>query len=98
VKLREMESRLVKQLDALERVSTSSEWSTLREEIFDSLVESLNKRLLTEAKKTEPDARYLNRLSGQLEWAARYADLSKFREEKRVELTNIRKRLHGKYE
>ena len=89
-RIKEKEASLVRQLQALQGISESSEWRSLKTELFDGLADSLTKRLLSEAKKEKPDIGILNRLSGQLEWASRYADLDKFIAEKKAELTNIR--------
>ena len=96
--LREQEGRLVRILTSIKLVSESGEWSTLKIEIFDSLVNSLERDLKAEAKKETPDTNKLNRLSGQLIWADRYADLSKLENKYRVELQGIRLQLYGNTE
>ena len=89
--LREREAELVKILSAIEGVQKSREWSTLKEKVFDGVEDGLRKRIEVEAKKATPDALVLNRLTGQLLWAEKYADLSKLAVVFRTELTNIRK-------
>lgn len=95
VKLREMEAKTLKIITALEEVEKSPAWSSLKEEVFQGLVVSLKKDLLHEAKQEKPDTEKLNRLAGKLEWAEKYADLNKLAETHRLELTRIRKQLHG---
>ncbi len=96
--LREQEARLVRILTAIKQVSDSEEWSTLKNEIFDSLVNTLERELKNEAKKESPDTNKLSRLSGQLIWAERYADLVKLENKYRLELQGIRLQLHGNTE
>lgn len=96
--LREKESSLVRIIEAIGRVERSADWSSLKTDVFDGLAQNLRNRIFTEAKKEQPDSLKLNRLSGQLEWADRFADLSKFRKEKEVELKSVKKQLYGKEE
>lgn len=95
-KLRSEESRLVRLIEALQEVQNSKAWSTLKTEVFDNLVAVLDKDIKTEAEKLDPSTNKLNRIAGEMKWAKRYLDLSKFENEKRVELQNIRIQLHGK--
>lgn len=95
-KLRTEESRLVRIVEALQEVQSSKAWSTLKTEVFDNLVNVLEKDLKTEAEKPDPNTNKLNRIAGEMKWTRRYSDLSKFENEKRVELQNIRIQLHGK--
>lgn len=95
-KLRTEESRLTRIIEALQEVQSSKAWSTLKTEVFDNLVNVFEKDLKTEAEKNDPDPKKLNRISGEMKWARRYSDLSKFENEKRIELQNIRTQLHGK--
>lgn len=97
-KLQAEEARLLRIIEALRGILQSKEWSTLKTELFDNLVNVLEKDLRTEAEKPDPSANKLNRIMGKLEWARRYADLQKFESEKRVELQNIRLQIHGKSE
>lgn len=95
-KLRSEEARLVNIIEAVGRLKGSKEWSTLKTEVFDNLVNVLEKDISAEAKKDDPNPLKLNRLSGELKWAARYADLQKMEDTYRVQLTGIRKQLYGK--
>lgn len=98
--LNERESSLTKILKAVEDIQTSEAWQTLKKELLDGVVQTLERRLKTEAEKKEPDLRELNVLQGQLAWARRYADLGKLGDFLRLELGNIRKQIdsnqHGK--
>lgn len=93
--VKEREQRLVTLIEALDEVQKTSGWSSLKTELFDELPNDLNKQINAEAKKMNPDIQKLNRLSGELKWAERFADIGKLREVFRVELTNVRQKLHG---
>lgn len=97
-KLRTEEARLVRIVEALQEVQKSKAWSTLKTEVFDNLVNVLEKDLRTEAEKPDPNPNKLNRIAGEMKWARRYSDLQRFENEKRVELQNIRTQLNGKSE
>lgn len=94
--IREREGKLVKMIEAIDAISQSKEWTVLKEEVFDSLVTTLNKQISAEARKENPDTLKLNRLAGQLKWAEKYSDLRKLESLFRTELTNIREQLNGK--
>lgn len=97
-RLRAEEARLLRIVEALQSVGSSKEWSSLKTEVFDNLVNVLEKDLRTEAEKIDPEPKKLNRIMGKLEWARRFSDLHKFENEKRVELKNVRLQLYGKTE
>lgn len=93
--IRQREGTLIKILEAIQGVSKTPEWSTLKNEVFDSLVNVLEKELREEAKKEAPDALKLNRIAGKLTWADKYSDLTKLEHVFRTELIGIRKNLYG---
>lgn len=93
--LREREEKLTKIIEAIRGVQQSQDWSTLKTQIFDDLVPSLERDMKNESKKDEPSPLKLTRLAGQLKWAERYADLGKLESVYRLELSNIRKQLYG---
>lgn len=93
--LRQRESEIVKIFDAIAGVQMSKDWSTLKNYLFDGLVQTLNKEIHEEARKENPDTLKLNRLAGQLKWAEKYSDLNRIRDVFRLELTNIRKQLYN---
>ena len=96
--LRKREQELTDITTALRGVQASKEWSSLKIKLFDPLVETLNRDLVTEGKKEIPDTLKLSRLAGQLKWAEKYADLGKLEDVFRLELQNIKKLLYGKTE
>lgn len=95
VHFRERESELIGIISNLKEVQKSKSWSSLKTELFDSLTESLEGRLFSEAKKESPDTNKLNRLAGELKWAERFSDLSKLEQEFKLELANIKTKLYG---
>ena len=94
--LQKREGELVKIIDALQGIASSQELSSLKDLVFDSKVSTLERDISTEARKERPDVLRLNRLTGELKWAERYCDLTKLSDSYRVELSNVRKQLHGK--
>lgn len=96
--LRNEESRLLRIIEAVELIETSSAWSTLKTEVFDNVVNIIEKDISTEAKREDPDPKKLNRLSGELKWAQKYSDLSKLSNTYKLELQRIRIKLYGKSE
>lgn len=91
VQMKEREATLVRIIEAISRVKVSAEWSTLKSLIFDSTVEHLEKRLKHEAEQMELNTSQIHHLQGQLQWARKYADLTKLEDTYRIELSNIRR-------
>ena len=92
--LREKEASLVRQIEALRRVAASEDWSSLKKEIFDGVVETLEKAQKVEASKDKPDLSILTNINGQLVWARKWCDLKKLADILMVELNSIRKKLN----
>lgn len=90
------EARLLRIIEALQQVQQIKAWSSLKTEVFDNLVNVLDKELKSEAKKEDVDPRKLNRLAGEIKWAERFSDLSKLENTYKVQLQNVRKQLYGK--
>ncbi len=95
-RIREEEAKTLRIVEAIQAVEGSAAWRTLKDELFDGLVNVLERELKTEARKEDADVRKLNRLSGQLEWADKYADLTKLSNRYMQQLSNIRLKLNGK--
>lgn len=93
--LRQREGELVKIIEALRAVAQLQDWSSLKTLVFDGVVEKLEKDLLDQARKDNPDKLVMARLNGQLVWAKKFADIGKLSEIFRDELTRIRKSLYG---
>lgn len=93
--LRTREAELVRLIEAVKEVEASKAWSTLKELVFSIEVEKLESQLKTEAEKDNPNPLSLRFVSGKMAWATKYADLSRLATVFRLELTNVRKNLHG---
>lgn len=91
--LRQREGELVKIIEAINKIAGTEEWSILENHIFGNLVETLDRRLNSEASKLEIKDAELYRLQGQITWAKKYADLKKLSDFYKLELTNVRKQL-----
>lgn len=94
--LRIKEGKLTTLIETINRVASSDDWCTLKKELFDGNLATIEKRLITEANKAKIDDSEIYRLQGQMAWARTYAHLEKLSERFRVEIANIRKQLYGK--
>lgn len=92
--MRERAAKLVRMIEAIERVSRSADWNILKEEIFAPVSKTLENRLMTEAKKDEINEPELYRLQGQLVWARKYSNLESLKEVFKVELSNLKKQIN----
>ncbi len=90
--LREKESNLIKIIEALQNVSSTEDWSTLKTLVFDSRIDSLKKQLESESQKLVLNDSVIYRLQGKLYEAKKY-DLDNLVETYRIELSNIKKRI-----
>ena len=93
--LHQKEGELVKIIEAIMRVATSEDWNILKEHIFDSLVDGLERRLNSEAAKAELNQPEIYRLNGQLAWARKFSDFKKLADVYRVELSNVKQQLNN---
>lgn len=91
--LKEREATLVRLIETLRRVAQSEDWSSLKKELFDGVVETLEKQQKSEAEKDKPDPLALAKINGQLVWARKYSDLAKLADAFMPELKNIRAQL-----
>jgi hypothetical protein len=85
------EAKLVRMVEAIARLSESSDWEILKEEIFDPVTKNLESRLMSEVKSEKINEPEIYRLQGQLVWARKYSNLETLKEVFKVELVNIRK-------
>lgn len=92
--IRERVAKLVRMIEAIERVSKNADWYILKEEIFEPVSKTLEHRLMTEAKKEEINEPELYRLQGQLVWARKYSNLESLKEVFKVELSNLKKQIN----
>lgn len=93
-RLREREAKLVRLLEAILSLTESAGWSTLKEELFDEVLGSIETRLRLEAEKPEINLPELYRLQGERKWAKRYASPTHLAESLQTELVHIRKQIN----
>ncbi len=89
--LRAKEQDLVEIIEAIEKVSSSSYWKTLKLKVLDGVLSSLQTRIKNEKNPTE-----IYRLQGQIIWAEKYCDLEKLAQAYQNELLNLRTKLNAK--
>lgn len=92
-KLRDRQTNLVKILEAIDLVLKTSGWQTLKELVFDKVVERIERQLLSESKQFPIDADKIYTLQGELVWAKRYADFKAYAEMLQKELQGIKDNL-----
>lgn len=91
-KLRDRQNELIKILEAIDALLKVKAWQTLKELVFDGVVERLDRQLLSEAKKPEIEVSKIYFLQGEMAWARRYADLKSYAGMLENELKGIIKR------
>lgn len=91
--LRVKQDELVKILEAFASLEQSKEWETLKELVFDRSLVSIERQLLNEASAPQVNIEKLYRLQGELSWAKKYSDLSRFMEGLKGQLENIKNQL-----
>lgn len=84
---------LVRILKAFESLELSQEWETLKELIFNKAKVSIEKQLMLEAERAELDLPKVYRLQGELSWARKYCEISKFIESQKRQLEEINKKI-----
>lgn len=95
-RLRQKETELVEIIEAINAIAESKEWKVLKEKIFDGVVESLKRQRDSEVEKKPLNGPVIHSLNGQLAWAKKYSDFSTLAHIYKLELENIRKKLHAK--
>lgn len=68
----ERDTHLVRLIEAIHEIQSTSAWSTLKEE-FDEEMARLNRLLIAEAKKAVIDAPEIYRLQGRIESARKHS-------------------------
>lgn len=89
----ERSTTVIKKIEAIDAVLKTREWGVLRQEIFDGVLENLERLLKLESEKREIDSAEMYRLQGQIAWARVYTDLTKLSNKLKDELVNIKKNL-----
>ncbi len=93
VALRERQTELIKIIESIDELMKSKAWNTLKELVFDGLVERIERLLLAEAKGVDLNFANIFRLQGELAWARRYSDLGSFAEVLKRELEGIKQKI-----
>ena len=86
----EQQASLIRMIEAVNGLLQSADWQTLRDLHFSKEEERLNRLILQEAKKATVDDTVLYRLQGELVWAKRYADVTKFAQILKSQLDNLK--------
>lgn len=89
--LRVRDSQLVRMIESLDALIKSQEWRTLKEDLFDGVLDSIDKRVRQENEKPELSLPELYRLQGEKRWAKKFSRLELLRESLHQELIKIRK-------
>lgn len=82
-------ARLTRLLEAIDGVLHTQDWQTFVEMHFSLEEKRIERLLLSEAKKDLND-KEIYRLQGELKWARRYADLRKWAEFIKKQLTKLK--------
>lgn len=95
--LREEEAKLVRIIEAIGAIKDTVEWGSLKKDIFDGVVETLDRQMTVEMNRDILNDSAIYRLQGQLAWARKYADFGKLADAYMSQLTNIRQqiKIHG---
>lgn len=88
--LRETQTQLLRQLDALAKLDEREEWQTLKELVFNKSVASIERQQLLEAQAKEISLPKLYKLQGEWEWAKRYSDVDRFADSLKKQLKEIK--------
>lgn len=86
---RERQATVVRTIEAIDALNKSAEWSTLKKEIFQDRVESLERQMKNESEANTLKDSELYRLQGRLFEARKY-DLDKLRESLMLELSKLK--------
>lgn len=88
--LRKKQEELVETISALQSIAGSSPWKVLEENVFNDVLDGINKKL-----QESNDEKEMYRLQGQAAWAKKYCDLHALIRSYKIELEAITLRLHG---
>lgn len=85
-------ARLTRLIEAIDGVLKTKDWQTLVELHFSKEKERVERLLLSETKKIQLEDKEIYRLQGELKWGVRYADLRRWAEFLKNQLTELK---HG---
>ena len=93
--LQKQRAKLTNIVQAIEGVTATKDWQTIKREIFDPAAEQLDILLAKEMKKRPIEPAQIYFLQGQLRWTEKRANLEKLNEQFKVELKHINEQLNG---
>lgn len=93
VKLREEESRLIKIIEALDKLEGSKEWQVLKELVFDKSLQAIERQMLNESVSPKVEIEKIYRLQGEWAWAKQYSDTGRFVENLKKQLEAVKNKL-----
>lgn len=93
--LRARETELIAIIRAIENLNANPDWKLLQDKIFNGVVLSLNKELMSEVKKQPLNGPKIHSLNGQIKWAEKYTNLSDLASIYKLELLNVRNNLNA---
>jgi hypothetical protein len=94
--LRARETDLNAIIEAILRLSANPDWLTLKDLIFDGVVDSLKKQRDSEVEKKPLNGPMIHSLNGQIAWAKKYSDILGLAHIYKLELQNVRKVLNAR--
>lgn len=95
VHFREQESKLIKIVEALNKVSENRDWKYLQDTIFQGVVDGLKRERETQIERQPLNGPLIHNLNGQIKWAKKYLDLLDLASIYKQELVNVRKQLNA---
>lgn len=94
--LRAEEEKLVRIIQAIEAIAVSPEWQILKDNVFDGVVESLERQKNVETSKQPINIDKVHSLNGQLAWAKKYSNFTSLGEVYRLRLREIKEKLNAR--
>jgi len=92
-RLRQEQTRLITIIESFEKLEESTEWSSLKELVFNPSLASIERQLMNESLKQPLDTAMLYYLQGQRAWVKQYTDTHSFVEHLKRQLQEIKKKL-----
>lgn len=90
---RKRQEELLRILGALDVLSKSAEWNTLKELVYDKKVASIERQIISETTQKDIDLHKLYRLQGELAWAKNQSNIDRFADALKTELQEIKNQL-----
>lgn len=91
--LRDEQNKLIRLIEALEKLESNKEWKVVRELVFDKSVTAIERQMQNEALNKEINTNALYKLQGEWVWAKQYSDVDRFVSTLKKQLEDIKNRL-----